>query len=1056
MDFKWTMFALVLCLIGGILFVAMLQTSGGNLGSMLEEFCRNWPEFCGQRTQMEEQIAKASMDMLVCAVNRVTTGNPDLECEIEDITSIGTGGGSILLPTYTTGSMILEPRIDDNPVARDSLSGYSVFLSSVSFQEEDADEPPVECGPGEKITRYDYIRIRASGTAEANSKCSEACDKSDYDCISSLRDPLIYNYHLALPINSDNKITMLKCECYYTSYYDILKKYVTEDLGAFVGNTLNDVVINCIDFHSREFYGYFKQNDLPLPTLDEMTLENCESVEVSKSSFGTDHPYYEIVAEVETAAKEYACYTEMDEDVNVKLYSLDGSEDLEKVCEPIFDLYGNQLYNFEDENELIYNGDYPDDGESKFLLLKYRFNKNAVIMEDDYHYEDNQIGFYDCKMELEIPTISCSVNDFLLPQTFEGLDKPKQWIEGFGDPEFLVYYEKFPFGEEKSWSGIDSWIKGSTHIMFAVMCLSSVISVVRAPTKIFAAAKQLGKAGKSAIKSAKAITKTAKALDTVTDITKYGDDVIRYASKADDVAKGLEIAKKFGTRFTVMSGAVALGTYAGMVMDGNIGKYFDEDKEGKMILQRPMTALKEKGVELSKNPATTQNPISTVKPILLYKEDKKQFVPFYLASPCEADLNVEMKMILCDYYQYDPTDSSVTCFGPDDKNDIEEYPECGLDRALAGDQGRGIYYSVMTMREHPKLVEYENGKLDKIYFPHLSIDLDKDVYYKVNQQLSGTEMVEWINNLTGNDPVEAWSYNKKVFYFLDLYYGNEKICSDINIMECNSQMTSISVDVCDENGDCESQFQYFPECSTYNGYSNLDTEEMGGGGLVPGDNSEKCLNFVNSNIFPYYDQWGRLETYTSNEDIQEMISVEGIEGEYGTVAPPVTDLRIRFVRHHITPSDQGGVFDFSKFKTFEFTDAENCIGECEFDGDWDWFTLTQGLSGDEVFKMYWSPSDEEGITETQIGQANCKIPAIVVTPDQDPYVSRDEYNFCYTRGRLGVSIALTAGEIALDAASMIIPGPIGMVAAIVSNCGLAAFENKETTTWPKGPSGSKG
>ena len=61
------------------------------------------------------------------------------------------------------------------------------------------------------------------------------------------------------------------------------------------------------------------------------------------------------------------------------------------------------------------------------------------------------------KCEAAESNFKCTVNNFNMPQTGAGdrgtLDR---WIAGFGDPEYILYYEKFPVGEDEYWKA-DAW-----------------------------------------------------------------------------------------------------------------------------------------------------------------------------------------------------------------------------------------------------------------------------------------------------------------------------------------------------------------------------------------------------------------------------------------------------------------------------------------------------------------------------------------------------------------------------------------------------------------------
>jgi len=55
------------------------------------------------------------------------------------------------------------------------------------------------------------------------------------------------------------------------------------------------------------------------------------------------------------------------------------------------------------------------------------------------------------RCELFENSFKCHVKNFELPQTLEGEGFLDKWIAGFGDPQYIVYYEAFPAGEEQFW-----------------------------------------------------------------------------------------------------------------------------------------------------------------------------------------------------------------------------------------------------------------------------------------------------------------------------------------------------------------------------------------------------------------------------------------------------------------------------------------------------------------------------------------------------------------------------------------------------------------------------
>ncbi len=57
-----------------------------------------------------------------------------------------------------------------------------------------------------------------------------------------------------------------------------------------------------------------------------------------------------------------------------------------------------------------------------------------------------------CSYDYNPPYFKCYVNNFNLPQSgFEDKSFLENWVAGIGDPEYVVYYEAFPQGEEAYW-----------------------------------------------------------------------------------------------------------------------------------------------------------------------------------------------------------------------------------------------------------------------------------------------------------------------------------------------------------------------------------------------------------------------------------------------------------------------------------------------------------------------------------------------------------------------------------------------------------------------------
>ena len=73
----------------------------------------------------------------------------------------------------------------------------------------------------------------------------------------------------------------------------------------------------------------------------------------------------------------------------------------------------------------------------------------------------------------------CEVRNFKMPETFSGLtSSAEEYINGFGDPSFLVYYQSFPAGEDADWSSQSEWFTGVNKAMFIAMCALDIIKPI--------------------------------------------------------------------------------------------------------------------------------------------------------------------------------------------------------------------------------------------------------------------------------------------------------------------------------------------------------------------------------------------------------------------------------------------------------------------------------------------------------------------------------------------------------------------------------------------------
>ena len=246
----------------------------------------------------------------------------------------------------------------------------------------------------------------------------------------------------------------------------------------------------------------------------------------------------------------------------------------------------------------------------------------------------------------------CRVYNFVLPQN---VSDAKKWIAGFGDPKFLMYYEQFPMGEEKAWTGYSSWFKNVGTVVIWAMPVS----------KIFKAGKSyfVGKikdAGRALTSSAKeGIEGTLAKLGLKAEET----EIMAFSKTLDRETRRKILTEKYGKQFyenhirgridtetlkTAMktAGVLTPVALAGAILDSFNEKYYRIPH--KLILKQPFTDVDKFTIG-----ARTYD-----YPIMLNKDDDK-LVNLYLVSPCEANLTVTLSTAFCQ--NYTKTDKGIHC-----------------------------------------------------------------------------------------------------------------------------------------------------------------------------------------------------------------------------------------------------------------------------------------------------------------------------------------------------------------------------------------------------------
>jgi predicted nucleic acid-binding Zn-ribbon protein len=377
---------------------------------------------------------------------------------------------------------------------------------------------------------------------------------------------------------------------------------------------------------------------------------------------------------------------------------------------------------------------------------------------------------------------TCKVSSFTLPETFAGMSgKAKEFIPVAGDPSFLVYYQRFPVGEDADWSDQSPWFRDVGKVMFLGMCALDVFTGMRAgKTALTGFVKETGAkiiktvekklgitaaneaAAKAAAEQAERLTLAAQAdaigiggkvegeaivqflkQDSMNSAiirylkNKYPNlkdpaDVFQAAVGADrtmtqeaykelygafrtawdgkstmvDLSRILEnkadpafLTELLGkvqpdavSRFTKYVGIDTVTSYYLARFDSEIGKFIKLHSNS-LVLGMP--AVKEEPEKLFSNviqkPKTidypeTQSLVNLGRPVVLLKAGfGNSPTPFYLASPCKADLTVDMSTLSCGSYTYDSIGGESSCSSPTENENSKWYkallngrlPNCG-------------------------------------------------------------------------------------------------------------------------------------------------------------------------------------------------------------------------------------------------------------------------------------------------------------------------------------------------------------------------------------------
>ena len=634
----------------------------------------------------------------------------------------------------------------------------------------------------------------------------------------------------------------------------------------------------------------------------------------------------------------------------------------------------------------------------------------------------------------------CVVTNFHLPQDFEELGvKPQEWIDGFGLPMFLVYWQSFPPGEDEAWASMTNWFKGAGTLIFAISCVHGSLKILRHPYEnlmkpLYQTAESIGKNGRDVYNLITKYSSAERSIVLKEAMKSFLKDVGR---ESFDVFKRVSAVTGIGVGITELEDYYDMRLYNIIEMHRNRGN--------KLVLQQPVKSIDEFGIE-TKPSKPSDSLVNLGKPIILDKGKGKGNPTFYLASPCHADLTVENAEIICQSYSYDSTTNAVTCIPPSNGLGASNIGYCGglfsrLESAEFVKREREI---IRNLAENNILFidSDNNDKWDRIRDPIDEITFvfaDRSDMYCCKYPVIATD--------------RSYEFELKT----------EQECRDIggylvNYSYCDEPVQYI--DGFERSEGSETVYYRLVKGDTEEPVSNCgykSSMEEFLHGLQPGIIESRDIVMCNLN---YNDEiigpeatgekslfWRFIDWYMGNDRIYTRIHIIGTIGEYGKIdklygiaidksnsnqfslGEGVAE-RVLF----IDTDNDGRINQISHFSFMESVDLRG--------SHMAYYEIFEDADGDGgIDRFYTGYADEQS--------AGCTVPAIKISVSKEKYNDKHEYNFCYQTKSKWWGVAETMGMFIVDGLVRRIPHPGAQLLATATDCGLAYLSAEYfEKSWP--------
>ena len=539
-------------------------------------------------------------------------------------------------------------------------------------------------------------------------------------------------------------------------------------------------------------------------------------------------------------------------------------------------------------------------------------------------------------------------------------------------------------------------------------------------------------------------------------------------------------------RFIKLTGITTMGAFAASRIDSQFGKFTDI-RGSSLVLQATMNENPRKEYELGLESGTHYPDIVLKMPVILYTPGilSGRTISFYLASPCRADLKVERGYVRCHPYSYDQTSGIVICGDP-----------------AKTDPGGGVCGWEMNYRDAKYIGKVMVKKVDrctdlsgKVYVgctKAIDILQNKVIYLDANgESLIGYGIYDPECEEQSKVTLELVTGKIYFRYFSEGETGNmkgwqwkapgcrdyENYSKSVTISECDRSMDAIiNCLVWEDDGTNIYSIEGGIKCIRRNDEKmvlhhpdgqDIDVESKSD--AVIAQMLDGCANIITSDFARVTPTW---DTSKITEDEES----EGL----GMKDDEVKKMQIIYSEEAIPfQRESYSAYLYKKEQIYAIKSeteksTTNVISENAGQSPVTITTVTLivklndtarsisymdgATSGVKLYSLGYSVKDSDGDGKIDsYFSNNCRMPAILVTPDQEPYKNSKEDNYCFQRKMSTVGdIGITVGIFAVDAAftaliSSRLSGTAGWAATAAVHCSLNYVQWRfvKGSSWPK-------